>query len=389
MRENRELELYLHIPFCVRKCLYCDFLSGPAEPSVKERYLEALTREALGRAGEGEGRRVISVFFGGGTPSSVEARLVCGLLRRLREAYDVAREAEITIEINPGAAEMQKLWAYREAGFNRLSIGLQSADDRELAVLGRVHTWEQFLKTYDAARQAGFDNINVDLMSALPGQTYESYLRTLQKTLRLKPAPEHISAYSLIWEEGTPFYEMEQKGLLARASEELDLRMSHAAGRILSKAGYERYEISNYARPGYACRHNQGYWRRRDYLGFGVGAASLLDNVRFQNMGEISRYLESPLSCREQTQRLTVEEQMEEFLFLGLRLTAGVGFEDFQRRFSRSLDEIYGPVVEKNLREGLLRRYEKSDGAGGRRAYLALTERGLDVSSYVMAQFLR
>lgn len=379
--ENRPLELYFHIPFCVRKCFYCDFLSASADESVKDAYMEALLRETEERAGEYGEYTVVSVFVGGGTPSVVKTEQLVRLLDAVRVSYHVAADAEITVEVNPGTVDGEKLKKYRTAGINRLSIGLQSGDDRELAAIGRIHTFSQFLDTYETAVSAGFTNINVDVMSALPGQTTESYRATLHKLLALKPQPGHISAYSLILEEGTPFYELAQEGRLEFPDEDTDRLMYSETKRILGEAGYERYEISNYAKSGYSCRHNCGYWTRRDYAGFGIGAASLINNVRFRNGDDLDFYLKQPLGCREAIQVLSPLEQMEEFMFLGLRLTEGVDVRAFAEAFGRPPEDIYGEIITKNQKAGLLE-YRRD----GKR--LALTERGLDLSNYVMAQFL-
>lgn len=379
--EGTPLELYFHIPFCVRKCYYCDFLSAPADESVRDAYMEALLRETEERAGEYSDYMVVSVFIGGGTPSVVKARQLAELLDCMRRHYRVSPEAEITVEVNPGTVDGEKLEKYREAGINRLSIGLQSGNDRELAAIGRIHTAAQFADTYRAAVEAGFTNINVDVMSALPGQTLESYRATLYGILDLKPRPGHISAYSLILEEGTRFYELAREGRLELPDEDTDRLMYRETKRILGEAGYERYEISNYARPGFSCRHNCGYWNRRDYVGFGIGAASLVNNVRFRNGEDLRRYLERPLECREDVQILSTGEQMEEFMFLGLRLTEGVDVLEFRKAFDRTPEEVYGETLQRNREAGLLE-YRES---GNR---LALTEKGLDLSNYVMAQFL-
>ena len=354
MTNKRELELYFHIPFCVRKCLYCDFLSAPADGRIRVRYMDALIREAKERAGDYRDYRVVSVFIGGGTPTIVPPEQIARLLDTVREGYELEEDAEITIEANPGTVDEKTLQLYFQAGINRLSIGLQSADNRELAALGRIHTYGQFLGTYHMARKCGFSNINVDLMSALPGQTLPCWLGTLEKVLALEPPPEHISAYSLILEEGTPFYEMEQKGEIRLPDEDCDRTMYEKTKERLEWAGYHRYEISNYALPGYECRHNCGYWRRREYLGLGIGAASLIGNVRFRNGDSLEDYLDDPLGVREEVQELSLQEQMEEYMFLGLRMTEGVSVAGFREFFGVGMEDIYGDVIEKNLREGLL-----------------------------------
>ena len=387
MTENRELELYFHIPFCVRKCLYCDFLSAPADEEVRSKYMDALMREVRGRAEEYQGYLVTSAFIGGGTPSVADTGNIEGLTAAVQECYEMAPDAELTIEVNPGTVDFGKLKAYRRAGINRLSIGLQSADDKELAALGRIHSWQQFLDTYREAREAGFVNINVDVMSALPEQSIESYQKTLHKILALSPAPEHISAYSLILEDGTALYHQVRQGMLKLPDEETDRDMYRDTKRILGQAGYRRYEISNYAKEGFACRHNIGYWNRRNYLGFGIGAASLIDNTRFNNGSDIEIYLHDSLNDRTETQKLSLKEQMEEFMFLGLRLTEGVSAYRFHKLFGQSLQEVYGSVIAQNEKEGLLQQYIRSVG-DVQEEMLALTDFGLDVSNYVMSQFL-
>lgn len=390
--EGRELQLYFHIPFCMRKCLYCDFLSAYGDEYTKKAYMEALLAETAGSALPYKDRIVTSVFIGGGTPSVVPVRYIEELMDTVREHYRLAGDAEVTMEVNPGTVSGEGLKRYQRAGINRLSIGLQSARDEELALLGRIHTWGQFQEIYEAARGAGFANINVDIISALPGQTLPAYRETLGKVLSLKPPPEHISAYSLILEEGTPFYDRVRAGELEPVDEDTDREMYRETKRILLQHGYHRYEISNYALRGRECRHNCGYWRRKDYLGLGIGAASLVENVRFQNGRELGPYLADPLGRREEFHALTRQEQMEEFMFLGLRMTEGVDAAEFRKLFGCGPEEVFGPVIRKNIRDGLLRR--QPDGAGLRErgsiysGRLALTERGLDLSNYVMAQFL-
>ncbi len=398
---KKELELYFHIPFCVRKCFYCDFLSAPGDEDTKDRYMEALLTETVGSALQYEEYRIASVFIGGGTPSVVPAAHIVRLMAAVRDHYHLTEEAEVTMEVNPGTVSGETLKMFREAGINRLSIGLQSADDRELAVIGRIHTWQQFKESFRAARKAGFANINVDIMSALPGQTLSGYQDTLEKVLSLEEPPEHISAYSLIPEEGTPLYDRYEKGILELPDEDADREMYQETKRVLGRAGYERYEISNYAKKGYACRHNCGYWQRKNYVGFGIGAASLKENVRFRNRTDLDGYLQDPLGCREEVQVLSRQEQMEEFMFLGLRMTEGVSPTEFGHLFGHSMEDVYGKVIRNNVEDGLLQYLEEPNSdavkpgsqeggvvkpTDGMR--LALTDRGLDLSNYVMAQFL-
>ncbi len=394
----------MHIPFCVRKCRYCDFLSAPAGRQEKEAYVTALgqeIRDFAKRNGEVlSSYEVASVFFGGGTPSLLASEELTGILKVLRECFCFRADVEVTVECNPKTLTEEKLAGYRREGVNRLSIGLQSADDHELSLLGRIHTWEDFCSTYALVRKMGFDNVNVDLMSALPGQTLASYGRTLRQVLAL--SPEHISAYSLIIEEGTPFYEVyggeSGKGADAHAKDALGRGMPFGAeplpdedteremyaltGELLEKAGYCRYEISNYALPGRECRHNICYWERTEYIGFGLGAASLFMDTRFSNERELAVYLGRVSRGEDvyvQTEPLSVRERMEEFMFLGLRMMRGVSRKEFLRQFGRGMNEVYGTVLKKYLAAGLL--FEDGDR-------VFLTGRGIDVSNAVLCDFL-
>ena len=330
------ISVYIHIPFCVRKCLYCDFLSGPASEASRKAYINALCEEIRSEAYKYEGFRVVSVFIGGGTPSVIDAEDIRRVLNTLRQSYRLEAECEITIEVNPGTVTEDKLRIYRESGINRLSIGLQSARNSELKALGRIHSYEDFLNTYEKAVKIGFSNINVDLMSAIPEQTLSSYRETLNKVLQLTPQPVHISAYSLIVEEGTSFYENTPK----LPDEETEREMYKITREILEKAGFHRYEISNYAKPGYECFHNKVYWTRGNYVGFGIGSASLVKNRRFHNITELESYVNHTKEYATDIQSLTIEEQMEEFMFLGLRMMKGVSeqefYENYHQRFEQS-----------------------------------------------------
>ncbi len=395
---KRPLGLYLHIPFCRQKCLYCDFLSAPALQHTVDRYVKALAVQLEREASRYRDFRVATVFFGGGTPSLLSAKQMDMLMETIRKQYDLAADAEVTMESNPGTLDEKKLAGYKKAGINRLSMGLQSACDEELKNLGRIHDFAAFLENFRAAREAGFSNINVDLMSALPGQTLEAWMETLEKTAALEP--EHISAYSLIIEEGTPFWarygETEEKGgdskgkapWPALPSEEEERRMYEQTENYLKEKGYLRYEISNYARTGKECLHNTGYWRRTDYAGFGLGAASLVDNVRWKITDELEEYLEyfgHDMQEGEPWKRercvLTQKEQMEEFMFLGLRLSDGISLHEFRRLFGKGIWEVYGTVIKKLEEQGLILFYE--DGKK-----LRLTAYGVDISNYVLSQFL-
>ena len=374
-KENSPVEIYIHIPFCIRKCDYCDFLSGPSGPKEQADYVQALLRE-IQAVEEGEGRSVSSIFIGGGTPSVLDERLLGDILKEIRNRFKMEEDAEITIEVNPGTANIGKLQAYREMGINRLSIGLQSPQDRELKILGRIHNYEQFLETYQEARTVGFDNINIDLMSAIPDQTYEGWVKNLRTAAELEP--EHISAYSLIVEEGTPFAARK----LNLPDEDTEYNMYEATAQILKEYGFEQYEISNYARKGRECRHNVGYWTRQDYLGFGLGASSLYGKERFANTADMKKYLENsrnPEKIREKEPSLTREDEMAEFMFLGLRMTRGIAKSDFQEIFGCTIESIYGDVLKKYEALELLQ--EKDDR-------IFLSRKGIHVSNSVMSEFL-
>lgn len=327
---------------------------------------------------------VRSVYIGGGTPSLLEPQYITAVLEELAHSYYLNRDAEITIECNPASTLRHKFAAYRRAGVNRLSIGLQSADNAELRMLGRIHTYEEFLKCYQGARMEGFQNVNVDLINCIPMQTEKSWKKTLRSVLMLKP--EHVSVYNLIVEPGTPFYDLSKEGLLMLPDEEENARIDAFTGAYLEKLGYERYEISNYAKPGHACRHNIGYWSGVPYIGFGLGAASFFDGLRWSNTRGLSDYLSADFhkeagfqAVRKELHALSKEEEMEEFMFLGLRQVKGVSETDFLMRFQKRIDSVYGPQL-KNFCKLSLMEHE----AG----HYRLTPRGMDVSNGILSEFL-
>lgn len=420
---KRPLGIYIHIPFCVKKCAYCDFLSFPSEEEIRERYVAALCREIRANAENAKEYLVETVYFGGGTPSVLTTEQIGRIFTAVLETFcvkgferaksakkkgffgkkkaadaDVSAPetpeeragrvkdgtlAEVTIEVNPGTAEKEKLAALYEIGFNRLSIGLQSAVPEELQSLGRIHTKEKFSDCMTAAREAGFRNISADLMSGLPGQTVASLTESIR--FLLEKRPEHISVYSLQIEEGTPFYERYGEGGVKREElpdEESERRMYELTGELLAEAGYERYEISNYAKTGYESRHNSGYWIGTEYLGLGLGASSLMSNARFHNTEVMEEYLanaEEPLLLRSEVERLVEKEQMEEFMFLGLRMCRGIEKAEFRRRFGCEVETVYGDVIKRLKAQGVL---AEADGR------VFLTNRGIDVSNTVLAEFL-
>ena len=448
-KDRKKLALYVHIPFCVKKCFYCDFLSGPSTNQEKKDYVNALIKEI--RSYESQERwqqyQVTSIFIGGGTPSSIDATEIERILATICEVFQVSTndiskenemnqdEIEITIEINPGTTTKEKLECYKKAGINRISFGLQSTNNEELKSLGRIHSYEEFVLNYELARKVGFENINIDLMTSLPGQTPEKYMESLEKIVALNP--EHISAYSLIIEEGTPFYELygesehckesvndrkvktcqetsdscvddwctndsseqdsnllhtgrvleayrQNKGLTL-PSEEEDRYMYELTKEFLHQHGYERYEISNYAKIGRECKHNLAYWRRQDYIGFGCGASSLFEEVRFKNLEATEDYIhmvnhmKDRKELRLELQELSEEEQMEEFMFLGFRVMEGIDQTVFESYFHRSLDSVYQSVLEKLIKEELIEKHENR---------YRLTSRGIDISNYVLSEFI-
>lgn len=419
MMTDRELELYVHIPFCVRKCAYCDFLSFPSGTRERKEYVDALIREIESRKENYTDCRVSTVFLGGGTPSVLDGEDTARLFDALYRNFTFMENPEITVEVNPGTVTGEKVASWRKSGINRISIGLQSVNDDELRMLGRIHTYREFLNTYALVRDAGFDNINIDLISAIPGQTVKSWERTLRTAAEL--SPEHISAYSLIIEEGTPFYDMygetrqegepsdrEDKRISAGSfpslpDEEEDREIYEQTGVILNEYGYHRYEISNYAKPGFECRHNLGYWERKEYLGLGLGASSLIRETRFHNPSDMKKYMEvfsermpsenaaGGTECirtdcsageeeiREENETLSREEQMAEFMILGLRKTAGISVDEFHRIYGTGIKEVYGSQIRRFKKEGLL---TEQNGM------IRLTPRGIDVSNYVFCEFL-
>ncbi len=397
----RPLGIYIHIPFCIQKCLYCDFLSFPADEMTKDRYVQALTGQIL-RTDDTRQYEVVSIFIGGGTPSCLDAKHIVRILQAVHDVFRVSKFAEITIECNPGTVTAEMLAACRSAGINRLSFGVQAAQDSLLKALGRIHTWDDFLVSWKLSEKAGFDNRSLDLMSALPGQTRQMWEETLTKAVMLQP--RHISAYGLIIEEGTPFWKLYHEDDERRAygerplylpDEDTDRFMYRRTYEILAESGFERYEISNYALPGCESVHNIGYWQRREYLGYGLGASSQVGKFRFHNTEHMAEYLSSSISERisladvlknhtenslwQDMQELTVKDEMEETMFLGLRMMRGVEKRAFAARFGRSMDDVYGEINGRLENQGLIRQTD---------TYICLTDRGIDISNAVLSEYL-
>ncbi|MBR5931388.1 MAG: oxygen-independent coproporphyrinogen III oxidase [Lachnospiraceae bacterium] len=406
----KELELYIHIPFCAQKCHYCDFVSFADKTDAFEEYVNALCREMEYYKERFAEQRIKTVYIGGGTPSLLPADLILRITDSLYKNFNLTETkekrkglflqkkirptTEFSMECNPGTVDKSKLDAYWKAGINRISFGLQSTIEDELRTLGRIHTYEDFIRCFEDAREVGFDNINVDLMQALPGQDMISWQMTLGQVGTWHP--EHISAYSLIIEEGTDFHQWMKKGktisgeerngiflpngevkLLPSEEEERDIY--YFTKEMLEKSGYKQYEISNYAVPGFECQHNIGYWKRENYLGLGLNASSMADNVRWKNTADLAAYIQDPTQAAEEEKKLSVKEQMEEFMFLGLRLRDGISQTDFVNCFHQDITLVYGEVLDDLYDQGMIT-YEEDN--------IKLTDKGIDVSNRVLAEFL-
>ena len=380
----KKLELYVHIPFCEEKCRYCDFLSFRADEGEKKAYVTQLIEEIKAQGQNYSEYLVSSIFIGGGTPTTLSGIWILDIMNAIRENFIVETDAEVSIECNPGTLSKSKIIHIKKAGINRISFGLQSSIEEELKELGRIHTYKDFLQSYQLAREYGFTNINVDLMSGLPNQTIDSYKTTLKRVCALKP--EHISAYSLIIEPDTPFFDKygSEEGSMLLPDENIDREMYALTKNILREHGYERNEISNYAKPGRECRHNIGYWTGVSYLGLGVGASGYVMNRRFHVESDYRKYMSvkmkqdiTPLYC--DLEELDIKANMEEFMFLGLRLTRGVSRHEFNERFGVDMFEVFDRQIKRNM---MLKLMEYNS------PYLRLTEKGLDLSNMVMSDFL-
>lgn len=395
---RKPLSLYIHIPFCKHKCIYCDFLSFDNRTNTTVvQYINALMSEIRMYKPYADRFIVKTIYIGGGTPTILDEAMIGKVLDTVRHIFKIDRFPEITIEANPGTIKYTDLISFREYGIKRLSIGLQSADSEMLRRLGRIHSYEEFLRGFESARRAGFENISVDVMSGLPGQNLHALVDTLNKVGEL--SPEHVSVYSLQVEEGTPLSEREDL-INMIPNEDQDREMYVMTKKVLKTFGYKRYEFSNYAKPGYESRHNSVYWTGGQYIGFGIGAASFFKGQRFTNIKNIDSYIEicedirdeltrdtdrnrvydhAAMVLRENVETMYVDKRMEEFMFLGLRMTAGVSREEFKTRFNRDMFDIYGEVINKYTDQGFISVDDKR---------VRLTEKGIDVSNYILADFI-
>ncbi|HEX8229570.1 MAG TPA: radical SAM family heme chaperone HemW [Chloroflexia bacterium] len=385
---NEPVGLYLHVPFCESKCIYCDFNSYAGMEQKFEPFVRALVRDIergaswdLSDTPTCEGAKIATIFFGGGTPSVLTPGQIGRILAAAKRRYDIAPGAEVTLEANPGTISLEKFEGYLAAGVNRLSMGVQVLDDRMLKKLGRIHTAEGALESYRLAREAGFDNVNLDFIYGLPGQDLPHLESVLERLLEVDPLPDHLSCYSLIVEENTPLYTGVERGLISVPEQDEVADMYEHISSRLPQAGYTQYEISNWSR-GKPCAHNLVYWHDGRYLAFGPGASGYWGDVRYTALLSPGDYIrnvvqgQSVLSNRTPVSR---EDEMSEVMMLGLRLNEGVSLDYFATRFGAPLLEVYGPIVEEVVALGLL---EEVDG------WVRLTERGRLLGNEVFARFI-
>lgn len=376
----KKIGLYVHIPFCLKKCNYCDFLSH-CNISFEEhgKYIHALLNEI--EYYKDKSIEVESVYIGGGTPSLIDGEFIVRIINKIRQCFTLNDQGEITIEANPGLISKDKLKDYLDSGINRLSLGAQSLDDETLAFLGRVHSSLDFTKSFNLAREAGFKNISVDLIFAVPGQTLRSWEDTLMKVIDMKP--EHISFYGLQIEEGTPFFNSWKEGSLKATEDYLDRKMYHRSLELLKGGGYQHYEISNAAIPGYESKHNLKYWSMEEYLGLGLGAHSYINGSRFSNVTDYDSYtsLHKAFPLIAASHKNSKEDHISEYMFTGLRKIEGLSLNDFKNRFGLSMGAIYEEAIIKHKVAGLLEGGEESGN-------LRLTEKGLDLFNVVLADFI-
>ena len=370
IEDVKNLGIYIHVPFCIQKCLYCGFYSegGNLNGQREDEYLQGIIEDIVSYGKEYPGYIVDSVFIGGGTPSVLRTESVFSILEQLKKSFDFAEDTEITIETNPGTVDFQKLLSYKQMGINRLSLGCQSFDNDTLKRLGRIHRAEDIEKSFKDARKAGFDNINLDIMFAVPGHTMEIWDNTLKQTMNLYP--EHISFYSLQIEEGTPFYNMYKKGILEELDVEEDRRMYHHAIEVFKSHGYEHYEISNCAKPGKKCRHNLKYWSMDSYIGIGPTASSYIEGARFTD-GPNPEFHENSLM-----------DDASEFMFTGLRKTEGIKFKDFKDKVGKDYFQIFGDRQEE------LDEFIETGNVVMTHEGIKLTETGIDISNKIMTIFV-
>ncbi|MCA0384034.1 MAG: radical SAM family heme chaperone HemW [Firmicutes bacterium] len=380
----KSISIYLHIPFCVRKCSYCDFVSYSAKPFEENhginRYFEAIKQELIRYKEKLSTYKVATIYLGGGTPSAVDGRLIHDLLNMIRASLNVTNDAEITIEVNPGTLTNDKLNHYKAAGINRVSMGLQTTNDQLLETIGRIHSTNDFITSYHALRDAGFNNISLDLMFGLPGQTLSDIDRAIKLIDQLKP--QHVSAYSLKIEEGTPLFDAYEKGSVQLPSEELEREMYHRINSKLRELGIYQYELSNYALPGWESKHNTVYWENKPYLGVGVSSHSKLDDVRFSNTSNIHEYMDSIQKGESviiDSEPIDAEEDLFESIILGLRLNKGIQIDLLNERYAIDFEARYEKVLSSLIQDHLIIREGNT---------IKLTELGRDLANQVFLRFM-
>ena len=376
----KELGIYIHIPFCIKKCKYCDFTSY-ANSNHIEKYIQAVLKE-IEQGKELNNYTVTTIYIGGGTPSSVDAKYIGYILNKLKEKFNIKENAEITIEINPGTVTEEKLNQYKEYGINRLSIGLQETDNNLLKMLGRIHTYEEFLNVYNIAREVGFDNINVDLMIGLPNQDLENITNSLEKIINLNP--KHISVYSLIIEEGTVLCKEIESGTLNLPNEELEREQYWHVKNTLEKNGYIHYEISNFAKKGFESKHNMNCWEQKEYIGFGIAAHSYIDGIRYSNIENLNTYIDNMFGGKSIDNRVINEKQesedvQNEFMLLNLRKLEGVSIQSFKLKFNTNPLFKFKKELNKLVNDELI----LVDGDR-----IMLTNKGLDLANLVWEEFV-
>lgn len=384
MNKKQELGIYIHIPFCAKKCYYCDFVSYPNMKEKQKEYVEALKNEI--KSYDLQNYNVTTIYIGGGTPSYIESKYIVEILENLKSKLKATKfeNMEITIEVNPGTVTKEKLLDYKKAGINRLSIGLQSANDRLLEQIGRIHKYQDFLQTYNLARNVGFENINVDLMLGLPNQSIEDLKESIENVIDLQP--EHISIYSLIVEEGTKLYKQIETGELQLPEEELEREMYWYTKSKLELAGYKHYEISNYAKPKRKSKHNSNCWEQKQYIGIGAAAHSYLNNVRYCNVSNLEEYISNMAKLEADfegkyivNERQNLEDRKNEFMLLGLRKIDGVSISKFKEKYVENPIFKYRDSLEKLVNDGLV----QIDGD-----VIRLTNKGLDLANIVWEEFI-
>lgn len=372
------LGIYIHIPFCAKKCAYCDFYSM-CDLSLRENYVDALVAQISSFRAEAKNRIVDTVYIGGGTPSILSGEQILRILKAVRKVFKVSEDAEITMEANPGTLDPGKLVAYHEAGINRLSLGLQSANPEELSMLGRIHTKEEFERSFLLARLEGFQNINVDIMYALPGQTEQTLSETLDYVIGLDP--DHISFYGLTIEPETPFGRNKELTKLL-PNEDVQVEMYLNAAEKMEAAGFFQYEISNFSKPGFECHHNMKYWKVEDYLGFGPAAHSFFDGTRFAYAKNTSKFISYPTQRErliEMQEQSSIEDSALEFVMLGFRLRAGIDVVEYGERFGEDFEDNYG----EKMQEFIEKEYIMKTKNGYR-----LSRRGFLISNYILSEIL-